>query len=112
VIFDYWNSKNIVVHRKLTDKITRKISSILQNYTEDEVKKAIDHYETILHDDAYYWSYTWTFEEFLQRGIDKFLTDACFQNYKANDDKKQYNPFEGGKNNVQRINPNDPFFEE
>jgi phage replication O-like protein O len=80
-VFDFWNSKNIIKHKKLTDKIKRKISGTTADYTIDEIMKAISNYEIVLHGDKYYWSHTWTLEEFLQRGLEKFLTDACFENY-------------------------------
>jgi len=82
VIFEHWNSKKIIVHKKLTDKIKRKISGALNTYSPDEIKKAIDNYSTVLTSDEYYWTYKWTLEDFLQRGLEKFLTDACFENYK------------------------------
>jgi len=81
VLFEHWNSQNIVVHKKLTDKMKTKLKAALNNYTEDDIKKAISNYSTVLHDDRYYWTYRWTLEEFLQRGIERFLTDACFENY-------------------------------
>lgn len=87
VLFDHWNSKNIIVHKKLTDKIKRKISGALDTYTIDDIKRAIDNYNTVLKGEEYFWSYKWTLEDFLQRGLEKFLTDACFENYKA--EKKQ-----------------------
>ena len=81
-IFEHWNSKKIIVHKKLTDKIKRKIRGALNTYSPDEIKKAIDNYSTVLTSDEYYWTYKWTLEDFLQRGVEKFLTDACFENYK------------------------------
>lgn len=81
-IFEHWNSKKIIVHKKITDKIKRKIRGALNTYSPDEIKKAIDNYSTVLTSDEYYWTYKWTLEDFLQRGVEKFLTDACFENYK------------------------------
>lgn len=87
VILEFWNSKNIIVHKKLSDKVKRKIKATIDLYSHDEVKKAINNYATILHDDKYFWSYKWTLEEFLQRGFEKFLHDACFENFR--NDKNQ-----------------------
>jgi len=86
-VFEFWNEQKIIVHRKLTDKIKRKISGTLKDYKLKEVKTAIKHYARILKDKEYYWTYKWTLEEFLQRGLEKFLTDACFENYKNKDFK-------------------------
>jgi hypothetical protein len=86
-IFEFWNSKKIVVHRSMTDKIKRKISGTLNNYTVEEIQKAISNYDTILKDNIYFWTYQWTLADFLQNGMDKFLTDVCFENYKQKDIK-------------------------
>jgi phage replication O-like protein O len=86
-LFEFWNSKKIIVHKKMSDKVKQKLSNILETYTPEEIEKAISNYETVLHQDKYYWSYAWTLEEFLQRGFEKFLPDVCFTNFLA--DKKE-----------------------
>jgi len=81
-VFEHWNSKDIIQHRKLTDKIKRAINGALRNYSADEICAAIDNYVAILTDDKYYWSYRWTLQDFLQRGIEKFLDfETAAQNY-------------------------------
>lgn len=110
VIFDYWNSKKIIVHKKLTDKIKRKISGALDTHSPDELKKAIDNYHTVLTGDEYYWTYKWTLEDFLQRGLEKFLTDACFENYKKDKGTSQQLTKAPNKGNFdQRKYDNDYF---
>ena len=82
IILDHWNSKDIIRHRKLTDKIKRAINGALRSYSADEICAAIDNYTAILTDDKYYWSYRWTLQDFLQRGIEKFLDfKTAAQNY-------------------------------
>ncbi len=85
VLFEFWNSKKIIVHQKLTDKIKSKLLEALKTYSEEDLKTAITNYEIVLHESKYYWSYTWTLEEFLSRGIEKFRTDICFNNYLKED---------------------------
>ncbi len=81
-IFDHWNSKGIITHREMTDKIRRAINGALRNYSEDEIYQAIDNYAIILTDDKYFWSYKWTLQKFLQRGLDDFLDfNTAAQNY-------------------------------
>jgi len=112
IIFDYWNSKKIIVHRKLTDKLKRKINSILKDYTVDEIKKAIDNYHTVLTDERYYWTYKWTLEEFLQRGLERFFTDACFENFKKDKQQPQrggYKPANSG--NFEQRKYDDSYFD-
>lgn len=109
-VFNHWNTKNIIVHKKLTDKIKRKISGSLEAYSVDDLKKAIDNYNIVLKGNEYYWSYKWTLEDFLQRGIEKFLTDACFQNYK-NQDKPQQKSGPVNKANFEQRQYSDEDFE-
>lgn len=109
-IFEHWNSKKIIVHKKLTDKIKRKIRGALNTYSPDEIKKAIDNYSTVLTSDEYYWTYKWTLEDFLQRGLEKFLTDACFENYKKDKGTSQQLTKAPNKGNFdQRKYDNDYF---
>ena len=92
-VFEHWNSKDIIQHRKLTDKIKRAIKGALRNYSADEICAAIDNYVTILTDDKYYWSYKWTLQEFLQRGLEKFLDfETAAQNYLKDKAKPRGHP--------------------
>lgn len=85
VIFKHWNSKGIIQHRRLTDKIKRAINGALKDYKETEICQAIDNYTIILADEKYYWSHKWTLKEFLERGIEKFLDfETAAQNYLTN----------------------------
>ncbi len=84
IIFVYWNGKKIVKHRVLTERIRRKISGQLRDYTVPEICKAIRNYSKIVHGDEYYWTYKWTLFDFLQRGLEKFMDEADpFNNFKA-----------------------------
>jgi len=76
VIFDFWNSKNIIVHRKLDDKMRHKISGALSSRTQKEIINAISNYATVLKSNAYYWTHEWTLVDFFSRGIDKFVDEA------------------------------------
>lgn len=92
-VFEHWNSKDIIQHRKLTDKIKRAINGVLKNYSAGEVCAAIDNYAVILKDDRYYWSYKWTLQEFLQRGLEKFLDfETAAQNYLKDKAKPRDHP--------------------
>lgn len=82
-IFNHWNSKEIVKHKKLTDKIKRAINGALADYNVDEITTAIDNYDKILRDSKYYFKYRWTLKDFLQRGLEKFIDwNICSENYK------------------------------
>ena len=94
-IFNHWNSKNIIKHKDIDVRLNQmafKIAEKLQTYSVEELKRAIDNYEVILHGDEYYWGYTWTLRDFMQRGVEKFLDlEVAKTNY------KQRNGFEKPK---------------
>ena len=85
IIFVYWNRKKIVKHRVLTERIRRKINGQLRDYTLSEICRAIKNYSEVLFSDEYYWSYRWCLYDFLQRGLEKFMTNADpWSNFKSN----------------------------
>lgn len=84
IVFHHWNSKKIITHKTLTDKISGHINARLEEgYSVEEIIEAIDNYETILKDNVkYFWSYKWGLSDFLIRGLDKFKTESDpFKNY-------------------------------
>ncbi|MHB8278717.1 MAG: hypothetical protein ACYDIA_13835 [Candidatus Humimicrobiaceae bacterium] len=91
VLFEYWNNKNIITHKKLSAKATSLIKSKFdEGYTEDEIKKAIHNYSVVLNSEDYYFKYRWTLEEFFQRGFEKFKdAEVAMNNYLKNHNNKQ-----------------------
>jgi phage replication O-like protein O len=76
-IYSHWNKKNIIVHLKLTDKMERKITTSLKDYTQEDIVKSIDNYAEVLsHPEIYYFTYKWTLIDFLQRGLERFMDNA------------------------------------
>lgn len=87
IIFEAWNQAGIIKHRKLSQKAEVKIRSALKDYTLEEILTAIKNYGVIVNDNSYYFSYRWSLEDFLARGIQKFLDDACYDNFRTNKKK-------------------------
>ncbi|WP_083824288.1 replication protein [Desulfosporosinus sp. OT] len=84
IVFSHWNSKKIITHKTLTEKIANHINARLkEGYSDEEIIAAIDNYEIILRDNAnYFWTYKWGLSDFLVRGLDKFKTESDpFTNY-------------------------------
>ena len=82
-IFDHWNEKEIIKHRSLTDKLKRAINGALANCSRDEIVQAVDNYSRVLQSPDHYFKYRWTLNDFLQRGLDKFmLEEVCMENYR------------------------------
>lgn len=77
-IFEWWNVKNIIKHSKLNDVRIKAIKNKLKEYKVDEIENAISNYATVLHDNSYYWNYTWSLEDFLNRknGFTTFLKEG------------------------------------
>jgi len=76
-IFESWNSQKLIKHRKLTDKMRRAINGILDEFTQEEIIKAIGNYSEIINDPVtYYFNHRWTLEDFMRRGTSKFVAAA------------------------------------
>lgn len=85
-IFNYWNGKDIIKHRELTEEISKSIEKALKTYTEEEIKCYIDRYAEVLKDTEYFFSYKWTLAQFLTRkdGIASFTDEGDkWLNYKS-----------------------------
>jgi len=65
-IFEAYNNQNIIVHRKLTDKIKKAIDKALRNDGEDAVLKSIERYGQAFRDREYrFCTYKMTLDKFL-----------------------------------------------
>ena len=98
-IFDFWNSKNISNHIKLNEDRKKAISKRLKEYSVDEIKLAINHYEIILHDKDSFWNYTWSLEDFLNRknGFTTFLDDGSNWVSYSKGNKKTNSPYKSNQ---------------
>ncbi len=83
-LFDLWNSLQLIQHRELTDHRTMVIMAALQHYTIEELCQAVVNYAKVLHGEEFFWDYRWTLEEFLNRGLEKFLdSEVAEANYRV-----------------------------
>lgn len=75
-LFDFWNSLEIVKHRRYHSMLPY-INSALEHCSKEEIKKAMENYNMVLKSDKYFWSYSWTLYEFLSRktGLERFLPE-------------------------------------
>lgn len=94
-IFDYWNSKESLIKHKAISLFIKsfsykKFKELNEYYSIEEIKKAIDNYNTILSSDKYFFNYKWSIGEFFSRanGIHKFFDSAePLLNFKSNFNK-------------------------
>ena len=88
-IYYHWNNaKSWSTHRNISPFVPA-IKGVLNNYSTDEVKKAIDNYVLVYESKDYYFSHLWTLKDFLNRGFLNFIETADpLNNYKANNGRK------------------------
>lgn len=77
-VFNYYNSKNIIIHRELTDEIQKSIAKALKKYSVEQLKTYIDRYAKVIKDNRYFFDYKWSLKDLLDRkgGISSFADDG------------------------------------
>lgn len=91
--FNHWNKMEIIKHRSLPKKAESKIKKLLNDYSKEEIIKAITNYSEILKNSDYYWTYKWTLSDFLYKGIERFFDESDpFSNFRSGS-KKQNETF-------------------
>lgn len=75
-ILNYWNSLDIIHHKKMTLKTQKKIKELIKNkeLTLEELYFAMKRYNQMLKDENYFFKYKWSLEEFITRekGVKEF----------------------------------------
>ena len=79
LFLEKWNENKTIIHEKITSKRKAAINKVLKlkDYTQEEIFKAFQNYAIVLHSPDYFFSHPWTMEDFLQRGLHKFVDEAC-----------------------------------
>ena len=68
-MLEYWNlKKDLIHHRQLSKTMNNYISARLKEFSEEELKKCIDNYSTVLSDQKYWYSYKHGIDEFFRSG--------------------------------------------
>ena len=92
-----WNQQGIIQHKKVTTGMKKAIDKVLKNadYPISEVFGAFGNYAFILTSRVYTWNYKWTMEDFLNRGLHKFVDEAQpFDNNKKEVKSASNNPYQ------------------
>ena len=96
VVFDHWNSLKIIKHKNITDRMKTALKSALKSYTNEEICQAMRNYAEVLHGEDYFWQYRWTFDEFLRRGLEKFMDgEVARENYRIREERRDERPQKG-----------------
>lgn len=64
-LFDFWNSKGIVVHRTINEKMLKVLKKALDLYGQAQIKQAIENYSIVISDSTYYFKTRWTIGDFV-----------------------------------------------
>lgn len=77
-LFDFWNSKGIVVHRTINEKMVQLLKKALDLYGQAQIKQAIENYSIVLNDSTYYFKTRWTIGDFVKQtnALPDFLTEG------------------------------------
>lgn len=73
-----WNQQGMIKHKKITTARKKAIDKAIKNadYTLIEIFKAFENYAKIIQSPDYFWNYKWTMEDFLNRGLNRFVDEA------------------------------------
>ena len=95
-LFNHWNEKGIIRHRSMNQAMQSHMNARLEDYSIDELKKAIDNYSIILQSDNYYWTHKWSLQDFMKpNNVARFVDESePLSNFKSN---KTTNDNENGK---------------
>ena len=92
-LFNFWNSRNIKVHSKFTEEISKALDKALKKWDEESISKAIQRYGVVYHDQNYFFKHKWGLANFLtqKNALPDFLDDGeKWQNYQR--DQLQISP--------------------
>lgn len=101
-IFNLWNSKGIINHKRISDNMVKAYNKALNTYTENEIVEAIENYSRCFNDNKFYYDYKFTLESFLKsnKGISNFVNEGqVYINYLNQNNKKA--PVGAGATNNQ-----------
>lgn len=95
IIFGHWNTcPNLITHRKLGPDMKRKVLISLKKHignglTMLDMLNSITNYNTVLGDQGtYYWTHKWTLQDFMSRGVEKFVDAAKpLENFRSKKNK-------------------------
>lgn len=90
-LFNHWNEKGIIKHRKMSQQMKKHTNARLEEYSKEELMTAIDNYKQVLESPVHYWTYKWTYEQFMKpSNVSRFVKDADpLNNYLDNSKQKR-----------------------
>ena len=102
-VFEFWNSKKIIVHKDLNGATEKQIVKSIKEYGLDNLKEYINRYEKVIHDKNYFFNTKWSLCEFLKQsnGISSFTDEGSkWLNYINHKDYSK--PKDNGKQATKR----------
>lgn len=71
-----WNSREIIVHKKINSKMRAAVKKSMSEYDIEDIAIAIVNYSKVLKSASHYFKHKWPLNDFLNRGLSKFIDDA------------------------------------
>jgi phage replication O-like protein O len=66
-IFDFWNDQKVMHHRQCDEALIRAIKAKVEQYSVEDIKKAISNYAMVYHGEQYYFHHQYSLIDFLTR---------------------------------------------
>jgi hypothetical protein len=76
MVWDAWDAAGVFHHRVLSTKHRAAIRTALDSWRPDEIVRAIDNYGRVYHGTEFFFSYRWTIDAFLKRGLERFSDEG------------------------------------
>jgi hypothetical protein len=90
LVWDAWVACGVFPHRRITVKHRAAIRTALGDWRPDEIVRAIDNYGRVYHGTEFFFSYRWTVDAFLKRGLERFSDEASpLTNYLHNRERSK-----------------------
>jgi hypothetical protein len=76
-IYEKWNQQEgLVHHNQFRPAMMTAATRALKANSEQDIEMAVELYAIVLGSNRHYWTQRWTLDEFLTRGLDRFLPDT------------------------------------
>lgn len=103
-LYDHWNEQGIIKHKRMNQAMKSSTKARLEDYSIDELLKAIDNYTEILSSTKYYWTHKWTYQEFMKpNNVIRFLDEVDPKSNFSTEEIKQAKPTKGFQKSKEQL---------
>ena len=80
-IYNFWQNQKIKVHKSMTSPFVSAIKRALKDYSVKDIEVSIINYKNILVSELHYFTYRWSIDAFLKKGLSQFDDEVCYNNF-------------------------------